>query len=72
MIQDMVRIQDSYRRVRIEPFWSQDSWSRYGTNPWICKTNPCFYEYLIRFPHPYYFTIERIFFWKSDDTDKKN
>jgi hypothetical protein len=28
-----------------ESFWSQDSWSRY-------KMNPCFYESLIRFPHP--------------------
>ena len=39
--------------LRIEPFWSQDSWSRYGTNPWIREMNPCFYESLIRFPHPY-------------------
>jgi hypothetical protein len=31
--------------IQIEPFWSQDSYTRYGTNP-------CFYESLIRFPHP--------------------
>jgi hypothetical protein len=43
---------DSYRKVGIEPFWSQDSYSRYGTNPWIRETNPCFYKSLIRFPHP--------------------
>jgi hypothetical protein len=48
-----IRIRDSYRKVQIEPFWSQDSYSQYGTNPWIRKTNPCFYESLIRFPHPY-------------------
>jgi hypothetical protein len=43
---------DSYRKARIKPFWSPDLWSRYGTNPWIRKTNPCFYESLIWFPHP--------------------
>ena len=31
--------------IRNEPFWSQDSWRRY-------KTDPCFYESLIRFLHP--------------------
>ncbi len=36
-----------------QPFWSQDSWSRNETNPWIRKTIPCFYESLIRIPHPY-------------------
>ncbi len=41
-------------------FWSQDSWSRYKTNPWIRDTNPCFYEYLIRFLHPYYFVFIEI------------
>jgi hypothetical protein len=51
---DTIRIRDSYRKVRIEPFWSQDSYSRYGTNPWIRETNPCFYESLIRIPHPYF------------------
>jgi hypothetical protein len=49
---DTIRIRDSYRKVWIEPFWSQDLYSRYGTNPWIRETNPCFYESLIRFPHP--------------------
>jgi hypothetical protein len=47
-----IRIRDSYRKVRIEPIWSQDSYSGYGTNPWIRETNPCFYESLIRFSHP--------------------
>ncbi len=49
---DTIRIRDLYRKVRIKPFWSQDSYSRYGTNPWIHKTNPCFYESLIQFLHP--------------------
>jgi hypothetical protein len=44
-----VRIRDT---IRNESFWSQDSWLRYETNPWIHKTNPRFYESLIRFPHP--------------------
>ena len=44
-----VRIRDT---IRNESFWSQDSWLRYETNPWIRETNPRFYESLIRFPHP--------------------
>ncbi len=34
-------------------FLSPDSWLRIDTNPWIRETNPCFYESLIRIPHPY-------------------
>jgi hypothetical protein len=45
-----VRIRDT---IQNKSFWSQDSWLRYETNPWIRKTNPHFYEFLIRFPHPY-------------------
>jgi hypothetical protein len=37
---------DSFRKARIESFWSQDLWLRY-------KMNPHFYESLIWFPHPY-------------------
>jgi hypothetical protein len=37
---------DSFCKALIEPFWSQDSWLGY-------KTNPRLYESLIRFPHPY-------------------
>ncbi len=50
---------DSFRKAHIEPFWSQDSWSRYETNLWICfcKTNPRFYESLIQFLHPYYYRL---------------
>ncbi len=44
-----VRIRDT---IRNESFWSQDSWLRYETNPWIRETNPRFYESLIRIPHP--------------------
>jgi hypothetical protein len=44
---------DSSITKRNESFWSQDSWLQYETNPWICKTNPRFYESLIRIPHPY-------------------
>ncbi len=46
-----VRIRDT---IRNESFWSQDSWLRYETNPWIRETNPRFYESLIRIPHPYF------------------
>ena len=62
-----------------EPFWSQDSWSRNETNPWIRETNPRFYESLIRFPHPFqiiipYLNFDKflfdhftsIIFWKND------
>ena len=62
-----------------EPFWSQDSWSRNKTNPWIRETNPRFYESLIQFPHPYqiiipYLNFDKflfdhftsIIFWKND------
>ena len=44
-----VRIRDT---IRNKSFWSQDSWLRYETNPWIRETNPRFYESLIRIPHP--------------------
>jgi hypothetical protein len=44
---------DLFCKARIKSFWSQDSWLRYKTNPWIRETNPRFYESLIRFPHPY-------------------
>jgi len=44
-----VRIRDT---IQNKSFWSQDSWLQYKTNPWIRKTNPRFYESLIRFPHP--------------------
>ncbi len=44
---------DSSITKRNESFWSQDSWIRYETNPWIRKTNPHFYESVIWFPHPY-------------------
>ncbi len=51
----------------LQNLWSQDLWLWYETNlfgvrickydtktnPWICKTNPRFYESLIRFPHPW-------------------
>ncbi len=43
---------DSFRKARIKYFWGQDSWLRNKTNPWIRKTNPRFYESLIRFPRP--------------------
>jgi hypothetical protein len=36
---------DLFCKAQIKPFWSQDSWSRY-------ITNPRFYESLIQFPHP--------------------
>ena len=42
VIHDMIQIKDSFCKAQIEPFWSQDSWSQYGTNPWIRKTYPCF------------------------------
>ncbi len=45
-------IQDLFHKARIQPFWSQDLWPRYNTNPWIRKTNPCFYKSLIQFLHP--------------------
>ena len=43
---------DSSITKQNESFWSQDSWLRYETNPWIRETNPRFYESLIRIPHP--------------------
>jgi hypothetical protein len=43
---------DSSITIQNKSFWSQDSYPRYETNPWIRETNPCFYESLIRFPHP--------------------
>jgi len=43
---------DLFCKAPIEPFWSQDLWSRKETNPWIHKMNTRFYESLIRFPHP--------------------
>ena len=62
---------DLFCKARIEPFWSQDSWPRYKTNPWIRETNPWFYKSLIRFPHPYYFSIATfddsyLHFWMND------
>jgi hypothetical protein len=33
--------------IWIKPYWSQDSWPWYKTNPWIWKTNPCFTNLLI-------------------------
>ncbi len=50
-------IKDLWSTIWNKSFWSQDSWSRYKTNPWIRKTNPGFYESLIRFPHPYKFAF---------------
>ena len=48
-------------KAQIKSFWSQDLWLRYKTNPWIRETNPRFYESLIRFLHPYKFSI---FYWR--------
>ncbi len=43
---------DLFCKAWIESFWSQDSWLRYETNPWIRKTNPRFYKSFIQFLHP--------------------
>jgi hypothetical protein len=51
-------------RIRKLNLWKTASWiesanrifwklpNQNNMNPWICKTNPCFYESLMRFPHP--------------------
>ena len=48
VIHNTIQIRDSYHKARIKPFWSQDLWPPYNTNP-------CFYEPLIWFPQPYKF-----------------
>ena len=47
VIYNTIQTQDLFCKARIEPFWSQDSWLWYDTNPWIRKTNPCFSNLLL-------------------------